>query len=261
MTKDTNLFAEGRKIKIVEYLEEHKRASVVELVDYFNVSSSTIRNDLKDLASANLLIRTHGGAIVKSQTGFELKSKQKVDQNLEAKQKIAKLALGLIEDGDTILMDSGTTTLELAKQLRQIRDLSVVTNCLLIAMVLEKIETVEVIMMGGLLRKGFHCTVGLSGRDILSGLTVDKAFMGLNGFTVERGASTPNISHAEIKKAMIKIAKKVVVLCDSSKFGRDSFAQFASLDDIDTLVSDKIPDTVRGACEEKDIETLCPTGL
>ena len=223
------LFVEERKLKILEHIEEHRKATVAELCDAFHVSSATIRNDLRDLEGAGLLIRTHGGAMVKTKTGLESDMNQRKVQHLEEKRAIAEAALRLVEDGDTIILDTGTTTLELARLLGQRRDITVVTNDLAIALVLEDIETVKAVFMGGIVRRKFHCTVvgGLSGRDVFSGLTVDKAFMALNSFSIEKGASTPDITHAETKKLMMSIAAKVILLFDSSKMGRNSFALFA----------------------------------
>lgn len=256
--QNTPLFAEERRIRIVDYVETHRQATVAELVDEFSVSSATIRNDLRDLARAHLLIRTHGGAIVKGQTGFELPTNQKTDQNLEAKRTIARLALELVSEGDTVVLDSGTTTLELAKLLGGRSGVSVVTNSLPIGLVLEEVKSIQILLLGGVVRKGFHCTVGLARHDLLAGLTVDKAFMGLNGLSLTKGASTPDLTHAEIKRKMISIANQVILLCDSSKIGRDAFAQFAPLEDIDMVVTEAIGEEMRQRFEEADIEVITP---
>ena len=155
----------------------------------FAVTGATIRSDLRDLESAGLLTRTHGGAIPSTKTGFEPDSKQKEVQNLEAKRRIGLAALALIEDGDTIVLDTGTTTLALARNLKDRKNITVITNDLVIATILEEMESVNVLFTGGLLRKGFHCTIGVHGRAIMEGLTVDKAFMAANGFTVAKGAT------------------------------------------------------------------------
>ena len=158
------MFVEERKLKILEYIEEHRKATVAQLCDVFRVSSATIRNDLRDLEGASLLIRTHGGAMVKTKTGLEQDMNQRKVQHLAEKRAIAEAALGLVEDGDTIILDTGTTTLEIARLLGQRQEITVVTNDLAIALVLEDIETVRVVFMGGMVRKKFHCTVvgGLS---------------------------------------------------------------------------------------------------
>jgi DeoR family transcriptional regulator, fructose operon transcriptional repressor len=251
-----SLFAEERKINIVEYIQKHKKATVPELCAAFDVSSATIRNDLRELENSGLIIRTHGGAMVKSKTGFELTDKQKQAQSSEEKKRIGELALGLIEDGDTILLDTGTTTGELAKLLHTKQNINVVTNDYHIASVLEDFETVEVIFMGGIVRKGFHCTVGIAGREMLSSLSVDKAFMGANSFSFEKGASTPDINHAETKKAMLSIAAKIILLCDSTKWGKNSFAHFINAEDLDVFITDSIVDIDKLKLEELGVEVI-----
>jgi len=252
------LFVEERKLKILEYIEEHRKATVAELCDVFHVSSATIRNDLRDLEGAGLLIRTHGGAMVKTKTGLESDMNQRKVQHLAEKRAIAETALRLVEDGDTIILDTGTTTLELARILGQRADVTVVTNDLAIALALEDIETVKTVFMGGIVRRKFHCTVvgGLSSRDVFSGLTVDKAFMALNSFSIDKGASTPDITHAETKKLMMSIAAKVILLFDSSKMGRNSFALFAPTDRIDAIVTDSMRPEERARLEENGVEVL-----
>lgn len=258
---DEIMFAEERKIKILELIEEHKKATVAQLCEHFGVSSATIRNDLRNLESAKLLIRTHGGAMIKSKTGFELDSNQKQVQNLDKKQKIAEVAVELIEDGDTIILDTGTTTLELARRLHSKGEITVVTNDLGITLLLEEVDSVNIVFMGGIVRKHFHCTItyGTAGKENLSGLTVDKAFMGVNSFCLKKGATTPDISQAETKKQMISIATNVILLCDSTKFGKTSFAQFATIDQIDTIVTDHMDHKDQKKLEEFGIDVIQAT--
>jgi DeoR family transcriptional regulator, fructose operon transcriptional repressor len=252
------LFVEERKQKILEHIAAHRKATVVELCDLFRVSSATIRNDLRDLEATGLLVRTHGGAMIKSKTGHEPDMVARGVQNLAAKRAIAEAALGLVEDGDMIVLDTGSTVLQLARLLDRKREITVVTNDLAIALLLEDVESVKIVFLGGIVRKRFHCTVfnDLSSRDLLAGLTVDKAFMGLNSFSLEKGASTPDIGHAETKKLMMSIAAKVVLLFDATKLGRNSFAQFASPDDVDTVVTDHISESDRKSLEDSGIEVI-----
>jgi DeoR family transcriptional regulator, fructose operon transcriptional repressor len=255
---DEVLFVEERKMKILEYIGERRKATVTELCDRFRVSSATIRNDLRDLEALGRLIRTHGGAIVKSKTGLEPDMNQRRVQNQAAKRQIAEAALRLIEDGDTIILDTGTTTMELARLLVQRNDVTVVTNDLNIALALEEVESVRLVFMGGAVRKHFHCTVASGGisSTVLSELTVDKAFMGVNSFSCEKGASTPDIPHADTKKLMMSIAAKVILLFDATKMGRSSFVLFAPLDRVDTIVTDSIRDDDRKRLEENGIEVI-----
>jgi len=255
---DGTLFVEERKLLIRSFIEEHGKATVMELCARFGVSSATIRNDLRDLESTGLLLRTHGGAMVKSKTGHEPDAGQRAGQMPENKRRIAEAALELIEDGDIIILDTGSTLFELARLLPRRRDITVVTNDLSIALQLEECDTVRVLVLGGIVRRGFHCTLfhDLSSRTMLTGLAVDKAFMGVNSFSLDKGASTPDINHAETKKLMMSIAAKVILLFDSSKMGRNSFALFAPTDRIDAIVTDSLRADDRARLEENGVEVL-----
>lgn len=251
-----SLFAEERKIQIVELVNSRKKATVQELCDHFKVSSATIRNDLRDLERQNQLIRTHGGALIKSQTGHEVRIDKRDVQRPQEKQRIAKAAIKLIEDGDSIVLDTGTTTYELALLLKQRRDLTVVTNDLKIALLLEQYDGINVLVLGGILRRHFHSTVGDAGKKMLFELSVDKAFMGANSISATEGGSTPDISTAETKRAMISIASQVVLLCDSDKVNRRSFAKFAEPQQIDALVTDAMEAELREQFGQNDIEVI-----
>ena len=251
-----NMFAEERKIRILEEIAQRKKVTVADLAEMFGVSGATIRIYLRDLERSGLLIRTHGGAIAKTKTGFEPDSRQKEVEHLEQKRKIAAAALKLIEDGDTIILDTGTTALELAKTLRDRKNLTVVTNDLVIAQLLEGMPTISILFMGGMIRKGFHCAVGTQGREVTVGLTADKAFLGTNGFSAAKGATTPDINQAETKKRMVAMASKVVLLCDRSKIGKVSFAQFAAPEEIDVLITDRLEDAERVLFAQRGIDVI-----
>ena len=232
------LFAEERKAKILELLKENSKLLVPNLCAFFSVSPATIRNDLRELENAGLLKRTHGGAISNSKTKFELDSYQKEVKNHAEKLAIAKYAASLVEDGDTVAIDTGTTTLELAKNLRDKKNVTVVLNDILIASYLEENTDINVILTGGGLRKNFHCTLGPIAIRALGGLSVDKAFMATNGISIKKGLTTPDINQAEVKRAMIEIASEIIVLCDSTKIGNNGFAQVAPVTSIHRLITD-----------------------
>jgi DeoR family transcriptional regulator, fructose operon transcriptional repressor len=258
LNADDTLFVEERHARIVGYLEERGKATVAELCERFGVSGATMRNDLRALENADLITRAHGGAMKRIRTGLELDSVEKEVQNRDAKRAIARAALELIDDGDTIALDTGTTTLELARLLRSCRDLTVVTNDLAIAIVLEECQGVTTVFLGGTVRKRFHCTVSFGHTDpLLDGLTVDKAFMGTNSFSPEEGASTPDLGTAHTKAGLIRMAAKVILLCDATKHGSRSFARFASTGDIDVLVTDRCGEQLRSALTEHGVEVIC----
>ncbi|MDP2790457.1 MAG: DeoR/GlpR family DNA-binding transcription regulator, partial [Rectinemataceae bacterium] len=238
--KKEQIFVEERKQAILDYVKAAKKAGVGELCEKFGVSSATIRNDLRDLEQNKMLVRTHGGAIIQGQARFEPDAADKSVQHAEAKKRIARAALGKIEDGDTLIMDTGSTTYELALLLSERKNITVLTNDIAIASCLEDHPSAAVHVIGGFLRKGFHCMVGNSAESMLRSLTVDKAFMAANAFSIERGASTPDLQQAELKRLMISIATKVFFLVDSSKMGHNSFAGFALPDAIDCFVTDSM---------------------
>lgn len=252
------VFAEERKNRLVEYINEKRSVIVPELCEVFSVSGATIRNDLRELDDAGLILRTHGGAIRKSRTGFEPDIDQRSDRNREAKILVAETALETINDGDTVILDTGTTVTELARLLGRKNNLTVVTNDITIASILEKTQSCEVLLIGGLLRKGFHCTVGYGKFCHMESLSVDIAMLGANSFSARKGASTPDLSQSEIKRQMIRIAAKVVLLCDHTKLETDSFMNFASPSQIDLLVTDRISEELLKTYEEMDITVHCP---
>jgi DeoR family transcriptional regulator, fructose operon transcriptional repressor len=253
--EEKTLFAEERIRKLVEYIYDKRRVTVPELCSVFSVSSATIRNDLRELDESGQITRTHGGAIKKSKTGHESLVENRVSEK-EEKKIIARIALECIEDGDTIILDTGTTTMALARILGKKQNITVITNDLNIAIFLELLEGIEVILLGGILRKGFHCTVDHGMESLISSISVDKAFMGANSFSLNKGASTPDFAQAGIKKQMISIASRVILLCDNTKLETNSLINFASTDDIDLLITDKIKLDFLKKYEEAGIEVL-----
>jgi DeoR family fructose operon transcriptional repressor len=196
---------------------------------------------LRHLAMIGALGRTHGGALRQARTGFESEFEQRRADNQPTKIAIGEAAISLIDDGDCILLDTGTTTYELARLLGRKRDITVVTNDIMIALALEEIATAQVVLLGGTLRSRFHCTLGFENSDMFRGIVVDKAFMGTNSLSMTQGASTPDMLQANAKRAMVAAAQRVILLCDHTKFGQVSFSRFATLKEINTLVTDALP--------------------
>jgi DeoR family fructose operon transcriptional repressor len=250
------MFTQERREKICELIADRKTLTVNELCDLLAVSAATIRADLRDLDREGLLLRTHGGAIERSRTSFEQVTSKRGGKNLAAKRAIAQAALPFIEADDTIILDTGTTTRELARCLATIPRLTVVTNDLDIAALLEDSPDVELVLLGGILRKGYRCTFGAEALRALDNLRVDKAFIATNSLSSKVGATTPNLHHAQVKKAMIAIARQVILLCDSSKIGRESFARFATAEQIDLLITEQISRSARTAFENHGMEVV-----
>ena len=233
-----NIFAEERKNQIVEYVNQNTKATVGELCDYFNVSQATIRNDLRDLDAAGLISRVHGGAIANLSVNFERNVSETAEQHTEEKNLLAHAALKYIHDGDAIALDAGSTIYALAKQLTVFRNLTVVTYDLKTASWLTQNSDVNVILAGGMVRKGFHYITGQSAINTICDLHVDTAFIGCNGADPAKGITTPSIETANLKRIMMQNAKRSVLLADSSKLGIVSFVHFADLNNIDCFLTD-----------------------
>lgn len=248
------LYEEERKAKIVEYIEEHHRASVQELAETFKVSESTIRRDLKELEDSKSLKRTHGGAVCLESVNFEPTYIEKEDKFLKEKESIAHKAVDLIDEGDTILLDSGTTTQILARELKKFSRLTVVTNSLMIAEELQNLNGIDIVVVGGMLRQNTLSLVGPIAEECFKLLRVDKAFIATNGIDLKEGLTTPNIIEASTKRKMIEVAKQVILLADHSKLGKVSFAKFGEVSQIDTLIVDsRITADTAKAFEEKGV--------
>jgi DeoR family transcriptional regulator of aga operon len=231
---------------------------VHELSKEFSVSEVTIRNDLEQLERKNMLIRARGGAIKAERgVGIDYRLSEKDKLNSEEKVRIGKRAAQLINEHDTIIIDSGTTTMEVAKNLGHLTDLSVVSNAINIISQLIQLKNVNLIIPGGYLRKNSLSLVGPLAERNLQNLYVDKVFMGVDGFDTKHGIYTPNIEEAYFNEIMIKISKEVIVVCDSSKFLRRSLAYICGIDKIHTVVTDNgIPDEERKRLEDAGIKVI-----
>ncbi len=241
---------------ILQALTDHPSISVRELHERFNVSEVTIRKDLNNLSERNLIIRTHGGALRKiyEETKDDLSINNKKLYNRPAKQAIGRLASTLIEDGDTIVLDSGTTTLEIARNLEHFHNLTIITNGLNIAGELLNYKRFNVIVLGGNVRTQSQSTVGPIAESNLKIFYSDKLFLGVDSFSLENGLSTPNIEEANINRTMMSMAKEVVAVFDSTKVNRRSFAFIGKVDEVNTIVSDSnMPQNVRSQIKSRGI--------
>ena len=240
MEKSFSKSTVSRRAKILDELEKTGQVSVNELSTVFDISAVTIRNDLSQLEKQNMLIRARGGAIkIKFQRMAidpSISDKQKEFQ--KEKQLIAKEAIKLIEEGDTIVLDSGTTTTEVAKNLEQFKNLTIITNALNIASILSEYEGISIFMPGGSLRKKSLSLVGVLADENFEKFYCDKLFLGADGFNTTHGMSTPNSEEAHLNQIMIKNSKKVIVVADSRKFERRRFAFIGPISNIHIVVTD-----------------------
>lgn len=242
MNNHAVIFAEERQAQILSILKRNKKVLVNDLCKTLEVSAVTVRNDLTDLESKGLLTRTHGGAILNSKATFEEISSQKEVKNIRQKQAIAAKAIQYMEDGDTIALDTGTTTMVFAEQLVAKKGLTVITSDLKIALFLEENSDANIILLGGMIRQGYHCSVGPIAQNAIESLFVDKCFMATNGLTVQQGLSTPNLDQAEIKRLMIRHSNQIFVLCSGEKVGRNSLVSVAPAEVIHVLITDEYAD-------------------
>lgn len=239
MAKRRNsVFAEVRLQRICSLLREKGEVSVADLCDMFSASAATIRADLAKLEAQNLLKRTHGGAIPVEKTAQELTTTEKMTRNVEAKAAIAQKALEYIRPGMAIALDTGTTIMELAKRIQNIPNLTAITNDTEISLCLEQASGIDILLLGGLVRKQFHCTVGAMVQQMLDQLHIDTLFLATNGLNLQHGLSTPSIEMGNIKRKMMDVSGKVVLLVDSSKLDNNSLICFAQLTDVDVIISD-----------------------
>ncbi len=238
-----NIMKEGRntlkrRSAILDILKEKGKISVNDLSTKFNISVVSIRNDLAHLEKKGLLIKTRGGAIKSQPVNFDLSLNQKLKINYAEKQRIGKKAAEYVNNGDSVVIDSGSTTLEVAKNLEEFK-INLITNSLPIADLCADFKEVDVIIPGGELRAEMRSLIGPITVKTISEFHCDIAFIGADSISVEGGIYTPLISEASISRAMIKIAKKVIVVVDSSKFSRKSLAKISSLKHIDTIITDQ----------------------
>lgn len=248
-----------RRAAILQALKENSEVSIKDICERFNVSEVTVRKDLNMLHERNLLVRTRGGAIrlPESDNGNDMSISYKRLYYHKEKQVIGQLAASLIKDGETILLDSGTTTLEIARNLHSFNKLTIITNALNIAAELLKYKRFNVIILGGYLRETSQSTVGPIAESNLKVFYCDKFFLGVDSFNIETGLSTPNIEEANLNQVMFSMAKEVIAVLDSSKFNKRSFVFIAPVNMINTVVTDSgIPVNVKRQLKSMNIEVL-----
>lgn len=238
--RPVRLLVEERRRRIMEILDQQERVTVEELVRRFGVSAVTIRGDLDALAEDGALVRSHGGALRHADSPEDVPIALKQTRRHAEKVRIARAAVEMIQDGETIILDSGSTTLEIARQLRtlEIDSLSVITNALNVAMEIATLSRVRLIMTGGILRQMSYSLAGPPAEQVLDGLRADRLFLGVDGFDPDIGLMTPDVFEARLNARMIQVSREVVVVADSTKFQRRSLSVIAGLDTVHKLITD-----------------------
>ena len=248
------LMIEERRRRIRELLRAEGRVRVEALAARFGISLVTIRADLSILESAGALTRTHGGALSLPEADQSLDVKQL--QHRAEKQRIAAAAAGLIRDGETIILDSGTTTAEIARHIRtlDLKSINVITNALNIAALLIDVPSVRLIVPGGILRRESNSLSGPMAESTLATLRANRLYLGADGVDPQIGVMTPHLAEAELNAKMIGISQQVVVVADSSKFARRNISLIARVEQLHMLITDR-------AAPQDAIEQLCQCGV
>lgn len=232
------MLANQRRQKIYELLKEDGSAKVIELAKIFKVTEVTIRQDLEKLEKDGLISREHGGAFLKSMKDnvgtFTLLN----TENLDKKISIGKMAASFIENGDTIILDSGSTTTEIAKNIIGRKGLTVITNALNIAIILGAVPGIDVIVTGGEFKPPTLSLTGQKAAEFFKGLHVDKLFLATAGISLRSGLTYPSISDIPVKKAMIDAADITYLVADSTKIDKNALASLGALSLIHYIITD-----------------------
>jgi len=244
---------------ILDRLNERSSLTVAEMSAELRISEVTVRKILAAMEQDGLLMRTWGGAVSKSGSLLELTYSEKQSRHLPEKKAIAKAAYDVINDGEAIFIDTGTTTIELAKLISQgtKRNVMICTNAIDIAIEMSKTTDLRVYMFGGHLVNSLHCCVGDMTESQLKTMSFDKGFITGDHFTLERGFSTPDPQVAVMKRVALSSCKIKYMLLDFSKYGNDSLAQIIPSDQINTLITDwHMPDEIAGKFEDRKVSVI-----
>jgi DeoR family transcriptional regulator, aga operon transcriptional repressor len=250
----SDMLIDERRQHILGLIQKHGRVLVGELSRELKISQITIRKDLDYLQSRGLIQRSHGGALpMPSSTLVDPTLHEKRQKNYQEKERIAAAAIKMVEEGQCIILDSGTTTTAIAQGLKRFKQLTVITNAVNIAVELAGTDF-EVILIGGTLRKNSFSLVGPLAEDNLEEMHADILFLGVDGFDLEVGITTPNLLESRVNRAMVKAARQVVAVCDSSKFSRRSLSRIVAADAIHHVITDRnLPQQIADGLSEQSI--------
>lgn len=234
--------------RIEEYVEKNKYATVKELSEILNTSIATIRRDIESLAGQKRIIVTHGGVAANDRkVSAEAPYIEKTQNNAEEKARIAREACKFISPGSTVLIDSGTTTLNMVPYLKEISDLNLVTNDVFMASELSNVSNSNVTVLGGSLRHGYYSVIGYYAENMVSSMRVDMCVIGIDAVSLRNGLMISNLDEVGLKRSLIDASNKVIVVCDHTKFTKESFVSVCGLEKVDVFITG----------EEVDPEILC----
>ena len=241
---------------IIDMLNQDKSVQIPDLAEKFNVSIATIRRDLRELEEQNLIKRIYGGAVLPEKPTLQPYF-PRANRHKEEKSLLGAVAASLVQEGETIVLDIGTTVLEVAKNIKNIQNLMVISNSLPILTELEPCSNIQLFSMGGQLNANMHALTGYIAEQTLNNFCVDKAFIGVAGISMEYGLTNFNQESAQLCAATIRRAKKSILVADSSKFGMTNFAVVGSLNCVDTVITDEgIPEKYKTYFESNGIELI-----
>ncbi|RED66372.1 DeoR/GlpR family DNA-binding transcription regulator [Cohnella lupini] len=248
------MLAAERKQRIVDYVRQYNTATVSTLAREFNVHEATIRRDLGEIESEGIFRRTHGGVIFEQWTNDEPSFSERSTQNLDQKMRIGKMAASLVQDGDHIIIDSGTTTLHIAKNLVQRSNITVVTNDMNVAAELRDAPRIKVILTGGELYPSSYMLNGMFTDHVLGSLHTLKAFIGIPALHPQYGLMHPEAPLVPAKQGMIRAAREIIVVTDNTKIGKLSLHTVAPNSAIHTLITGK-------EASEQDLQPFRDSGI
>lgn len=223
---------------IMRLLNDQGHVSVSDLSQELGVSEVTVRKDMRFLEQRELLVRTHGGAVLLDQYVYDLPFEEKTARRSEEKKRIGEAAAELVQNGDSVILDSGSTTLQLARHLREKKDLIVATASIHIAVEMLRATEVDLLMLGGMVRSTSASVTGSYARDILRDHTFQKLFLAADGFDIEYGLTTTNTMEAQLNRMMIESAQQTILVLDSSKIRRRGLCRICGTEAISTVIID-----------------------
>ncbi len=246
-----------RQALILKHLNANGKVVVTDLSNLLQVSEVTVRSDLDQLSRKGLILRTHGGAVESDLLVQDVPIFEKTKKQRGEKERIAIAAASLVNDGEIITIDSGSTTWELAKHLKSKRNLRIITNSLPIARELSTSPNIVVIVTGGSVRRESLSIVGPHTEALLREHFANKLFLGVDGFDVHSGLTTPNLDEAHVNRLMVDMAREVIVVTDSSKFGRRSMCLIVPTKRVHKVITDAgIPKADLEALQVMGIEVI-----
>ena len=251
------MFAVERRNKIISLLNDKKSLSVQEAAELFGVAEETIRRDLNVLENQELLIRTHGGAVIADGPRNEISYERRKSINISGKDRIGMEAAKLIDDGDIIMLDASTSAFCLAKHIKEKKGITVITNAQSVIAELSATEGIELISTGGNLRRKSMSYVGRIAETALENYHATKLFFSCMGFSLERGITDSNGQESDMKQMMLRCSQKAYLLCDHTKFDKVGYASTAKAADIHAFITDEpLEDTVSKRLDQLGIEVL-----